>query len=317
MRFIVLGTTDFTLACASALIDCGAELAALVSMPEGARPDNAAPVGDFALSRGIDYHEISDLNAPQSVALLASYQTDYLVSTWPRIIGPEVLALPRYCTIGTHPTNLPHNRGRHPLHWLIALGLTESKLSFFRMDQGVDSGAILHQEPFQVAADDEIATLVQRVNRIAYQGMSALYQVLLREPDFPGTPQDESQASSWRKRTPHDSLIDPRLAVATIIGAVRCFAPPYPGASLIVNDQILRVAGASRTEPDPGQFPDTGRMEPGRVLAVGDSALTFKAADGCVTLTFQEPVPEALRRLKYLHPPSKYLCSFPELAARI
>ena len=316
MRFVVLGTTDFTLACALALIDCGAELAALISMPREARPDNAADVEAFARQHRIGYHELADLNAPEGVAHLSGLRPDYLLSTWPRIIGPEVLALPRYGTIGTHPTALPRNRGRHPLHWLIALGISQSKLSFFRMDQGIDSGAILHQERFALADDDEIATLVARVNRIAYRGTAVLHEILLRDPAFPGTVQDESQASSWRKRTPHDSLIDPRLCVATIVRAVRSFAPPYPAASLIINEQILRVVSASRAEGG-SQFPDTDCREPGRVLTIGDRSITFKAADGCVTLTFLEPVPEGLRRLKYLHPPSKYLCSFPELATRL
>jgi len=315
MRFIVLGTSDFTLSCSSALLQCGAQIAALVSLPRHELPDNPAQVGAFAAAHDVPYHEISDLNAPESVALLKGLQADYIFSSWPRIIGAEVLGIPKFCTIGTHPTELPRNRGRHPLHWLIALGIPQSKLTFFRMDQGVDTGTVLHQEPFSVGADDDIATLVARVNNIAFAGTVALHGLLQADPAAPGAVQDQAQANYWRKRTPHDSLIDPRLSVACVLSAVRCFAPPYPGACLIVNDQVLRITAADRGQPHEGAV--TANLEPGKVLGWGERELTLKVADGTVRLTSRESIPEAVRQARYIHPPTRYLCSYPELAGRL
>ena len=47
------------------------------------------------------------------------------------LIKKEILEIPKKYCIGTHPTALPFNRGRHPLHWLIAIGIPKTALSFF------------------------------------------------------------------------------------------------------------------------------------------------------------------------------------------
>ena len=316
MRFVVLGTTKFTLSCTLALLHCGAELAALVSLPRHALPDNSANIAGFAAAHGISYRELDNLNDPASVAWLKGLDADYLFSSWPKILAPEVLQTPRFFTIGTHPTELPRNRGRHPLHWLIALGIPASKLTYFRMDQGIDTGTILHQEPFSIGGDDDIAAVVARVNDIAYRGTLSLHQLLSTDPDAPGAGQDEQCTNSWRKRTPHDSLIDPRLGANTIIRAVRSFAPPYPAASLIVNDQVLKIVAAVQVTPPCGGA-GTDHLEPGKVLAADSYGITLKAADGVVRLTTLHPVPETAQRVKYIHPPTRYLSCYPELASRL
>ena len=78
---------------------------------------------------------------------------DFFVSSWPNLISNKVLKIPKFGVIGTHPTPIPMNRGRHPLHWMIALGISNSKISFFKMDETIDGGNILIQEPFIVGGN--------------------------------------------------------------------------------------------------------------------------------------------------------------------
>ena len=74
--------------------------------------------------------------------------------------------MPNNFSIGTHPTALPFNRGRHPLHWVIDLGISETKLSFFKMDEGVDTGNIILQCPFQIDEGDEIEDVNSKMNLV-------------------------------------------------------------------------------------------------------------------------------------------------------
>ena len=57
---------------------------------------------------------------------------------------------PKFGIIGTHPSPIPINKGSHPLHWMIALKIKRSKISFFLMDQGVDTGNVLYQKSFNL-----------------------------------------------------------------------------------------------------------------------------------------------------------------------
>jgi len=200
----------------------------MVSMPEEFLPDNSADLSSYADSVGAAYVEFSDINSAESIAALESYEPDFLLVSWPRILKPEILAVPRYFCIGTHPTALPQNRGRHPLHWTLVLGIRETQLSFFRLDEAVDTGDILLQVPLPVFQSDSIQDLVERSDETGYEGTRQLHNMLVNDPDFSGVTQLSGTANTWRKRTPHDVTLDPRMSAEAIVRTVRSFAPPYP-----------------------------------------------------------------------------------------
>ena len=92
------------------------------------------------------YYETSDINSRKTKKFLKSKKLDIIISNWPKILDEEVINLPKICTIGSHPTNLPNNRGRHPLHWLIVMGCKYSYLSFFIMDKKIDNGELIYKK---------------------------------------------------------------------------------------------------------------------------------------------------------------------------
>lgn len=55
---------------------------------------------------------------------------------WSQLIREEILDMPPLGVIGLHPAELPHNRGRHPLIWALALGLETTACTFFVMNAG-------------------------------------------------------------------------------------------------------------------------------------------------------------------------------------
>ncbi|MBI2664013.1 methionyl-tRNA formyltransferase [Candidatus Woesearchaeota archaeon] len=296
MKIIILGTTEFTLNCAKAAMDSGAE-PVLISLPEKSRPVNSADTAGFAEQHKIPYYEIEDINSAESVSLLKKLKPDCILSSWPMIIGKEALAIPKMC-IGSHPTALPHNRGRHPLHWLIAMGIRESKLSFFRMDEGIDSGSILLQKPFAIEEHETIADAVEKVNAIAYEAAKQLCEQL---STIQAAPQDSSKANYWRKRTPHDTVIDLRMTADAIKRTVRSYTKPYPCAKLIFEDYAISIISAKTAEASP----ESKRMEPGKIISIKGNKITAKADDAIIELE-AEKIPEKLLKAKYIYPPTKY-----------
>lgn len=306
MRFIVLGTSEFTLCCTQALLDSGGEVCALISMPEHARPNNSADIASFAEGNKIPYHEIEDINSSVSMKLLGKYSPDYILVSWPKILNEELLEIPKNHCVGTHPTDLPFNRGRHPLHWLIALGISETKLSFFRMDKGVDTGNILLRIPFSITPVDSIVDVVTKMNAAGYKGMRKLYKKLLSDPSYSGCKQDHSLANYWRKRTPHDITLDLRMSSDIIVRTVRSFTFPYPCANLIFENHVIKIVHASLApiKIAPNQLQ---RIEPGKIICVNKNTIRVKVDDGIVNLECSGEIPDRLLKTKYIHPPSKYL----------
>lgn len=312
MRFIALGTTEFVKHCINGLIDGGQQVLLLVSLPKELQPDNSIDLSEFASKKGLDYLEVEDINSPKNIAALKAYMPDIIFSAWPRILKQSIFSVPRSCIIGCHPTALPFNRGRHPLHWEIVLGFSESRLSFFRMDEGIDTGHILLQMPYEIRPEDTIADLVVRVNSVAYSGSYQLGQILATADVPEGIEQDHSKANYWRKRTRHDVIIDFRMSAEHIVRTVRSFTLPYPCAMLLFDQYALHVVQASLA-PTVFLLEESQRIEPGKIIQKSGNIIRVKAIDQIVDLTCQEPLPTSLLSAKYIHPPTKYLVEYPEI----
>ena len=283
-------------------------------MPACALPNNSADVSQFAQAHNIPYHEIEDVNDSHSVAMIRGYAPDYLFVSWPKLLCRDVLEIPRLYCIGTHPTDLPYNRGRHPLHWLIVLGIQHTKLTFFEMDKGVDAGKVLLQIPFEIASRDTIGDVVVKMNQAAYMGTRTLCERLRENPRYSGEKQDHSKGNSWRKRTPHDVTLDLRMSSNVIVRIVRSYAPPYPCANLLFEKDIVKISDAIIVEPDMATE-DLQRLEPGKIIRAEQRSITVKAEDGIIILIAKNELPQSILSAKYIHPPSLYMQNWPEVFA--
>jgi methionyl-tRNA formyltransferase len=306
MKFVVIGTSEFTIALAEAVLDSGLALHALVSMPEQVRPNNSADVAAFATNNKVPYYELDDINSDEGLALLRKLAPDYILCSWPKLLKSDVLSIPRKYCIGTHPTQLPFNRGRHPLHWIVALGIRQTSLSFFHMDEGTDSGKILGQVPVEIELTDSIGKVVSKVNRAGYEGALLLCRRIAEDPFYDGTDQNHSLATYWRKRTPHDVTIDFRMCAASIVRTVLSFAPPYPCAILIFGRHSVKIVDATIAQTD-FAGDELRRMEPGRVISASGRNMRIKAADDIVDIVLEADPPSELLAARYIHPPSKYM----------
>lgn len=314
MKYLILGTSSFTVNCALAIRDSGHEISSMISLTKKQLPDNSVDIEKIAEQLNVPYHEIENINDTKSVRLLEAYQADYFLSSWPKLLKKPVLNLPKFFCIGTHPTHLPFNRGRHPLHWLINLGILNNYLTFFKMDEGIDSGNILLQIPCNITSKDSIKDSLLKLDQAGYKGTTKLNEILVSNPNFIGNKQNHNLANYWRKRTPHDITIDPRMSANIIIRTVNSYSPPYPCAKLIVGNTILSISKASISTQKHRYSPsEQGRIEPGKIISTDTHNIEFKVEDEIITLKSVETIPNNLKDIKYIHPPSKYIAEFPNL----
>jgi len=249
MKIAVIGTSEFTLNCAQILIDNECIVSALVSLPKNNLPNNSANVKKFSLLNNISYFETSDINSNKSISYLEELKVDFILSTWPHIILNCVIDIPKYGIIGTHPTLLPRNRGRHPLNWMVSLGISNSKMSFFKMDETIDGGNILVQEPFIVG--DNINSANHNMIEAGKNGLINLIMALKENPSYSGIKQEINAGNLWRKRDIYDITIDPRMSSGAIVRTVNSFRYPYPLARLYFDkNTYLNIINASVINPE-------------------------------------------------------------------
>lgn len=211
---------------------------------------------------------------------------------WPYLLGRGVLAIPPLGSIGYHPAALPEHRGRHPVIWALALGLDETRSSFFVMDEGADSGDLVSEERVPITAGDDAGSLYARLIDFGRRQVGEITRSLAA-----GTlvrrPQDPARAGWWRRRGPADGRIDWRMSAPVIHNLVRALARPYPGAHW---DHAGAAVKVWRTAPEPSAPRDA---EPGKVLAVEGSVPLVKCGEGALRLLEHE--------LPQVPPPGSYL----------
>ncbi len=101
---------------------------------------------------------------------VAGYQPDLVVSAgFMRLVGPAFLARFAGRMINTHPALLPSFPGAHGVRDALAHGVKVTGCTVFVVDEGVDTGRILAQEPVRVLPDDTEDSLHERIKVVERQ----------------------------------------------------------------------------------------------------------------------------------------------------
>ena len=311
MKILALGTSQFLVNCIKGMIESGCCFAGIISLPNHLLPDNSINLEKYASEIGVTYLEVEQINSKSSKEMIKLISPDLIFSSWPKIIDSELLSIPKYGVIGTHPTSLPFNKGRHPLQWEIVLGLRESKLSYFWMDSGIDSGPIILQVPYNIEPDDTILNLSDRVDQIGYTSSRELGKMLNANRMPKGYPQDNSLSNTWRKRDRFDVLIDFRMNGDDIIALIRSFGEPYPCAGFIYEDMYINVLFGEKYMPEnniPIEY-----FEPGHVIKVEENILYIKVSGEFLKIKCRQNLEKMVGKIKYIYPPSKYLTKYPKI----
>lgn len=129
-----------------------------------AETDNERWILDYVQSKGIPIIQTHSVNSPQFYQTLESVRPDIiLVAAWPQIIKPHVLAVEGLTVVNCHGSLLPKYRGACPFIAALYYGDSETGVTFQRMDEGVDTGDILHQETVPILPTDNSVVLSYRI----------------------------------------------------------------------------------------------------------------------------------------------------------
>jgi phosphoribosylglycinamide formyltransferase-1 len=97
-------------------------------------------------------------------AAVAAHQPDWVFSVgFMRLLGPRFLAAFGGRIVNSHPALLPAFPGAHAVRDALAYGVKVTGCTVHLVDAGVDSGPIIAQEAVTVRADDDEATLHERI----------------------------------------------------------------------------------------------------------------------------------------------------------
>jgi len=205
---------------------------------------------------------------------------------WSTLLRRSILSIPSKGVIGFHPAKLPENRGRHPIIWALSLGLTETASTFFKMDEGADSGQILSQKPVPILESDNARSLYDKIVEIALEQIEEFTQELVANSET-FIDQKHSLANYWRKRSAKDGVIDSRMDATSIRNLIRALSRPYPGAEFHLGDAEVYKVWSSTVDQEAAPV----NFEPGKVLNNDNGRLLVKCG-GDTALWLEEVEPK-------------------------
>src|SRR5438034_5911397 len=239
MRILLVGQAVFAEEVLRGLEAAGDTIAAAVCPPDaGPKPD---PVKAAALARGIPVHQFRSLKAPEARHAFEAARADLGVLAYVTQIVPEpLLHVPRLTSICFHPSLLPRYRGGSAIAWQLIRGETESGVTVFWPDAGIDTGPIVLQRPLPVRPADTAGSLYYRA--LCPLGVRAVLDAvaLIREGKAPRVPQDESRAGDDPLCSDAHAGIDWSRPAAEVHNLIRG-CDPQPGAHTTWRGARLRL----------------------------------------------------------------------------
>jgi phosphoribosylaminoimidazolecarboxamide formyltransferase/IMP cyclohydrolase len=138
----------------------------------------AARVPTFALPLS-DFADRAAWNAAFARAL-AGWQPDLVVCAgFMRVFGPAVVH--RFRIVNTHPSLLPDFPGAHAIRDVLAAAVPTTGVTVHWVDDGVDTGPVLAQQPVQVLPRDDEDSLRDRIQAVEKPLYVATIRRLLKE----------------------------------------------------------------------------------------------------------------------------------------
>jgi methionyl-tRNA formyltransferase len=163
LRIALFGQAPFGRDALVRLLEAGHDVVGVYAPPAGARPD---PLAAEAEQRGLPLFRHPRFRRkgaaiPELVEEHRKLGAELNVLAFVTVIlPPEIVDGPRHASLCFHPSLLPRFRGGNALAWQILLGATETGVTVFRPDAGVDTGPIAVQKGgVAISPTDTAATL--------------------------------------------------------------------------------------------------------------------------------------------------------------
>lgn len=282
MRIVLIGQAAFGKAVLEALLDAGKDEIAGVFLPPDQTDRPVDPVKELAEQRSIAVFQPRRYRAQSAIDDFKALNPDLCVMAFVTDIVPdEMIEAPMHGTIQYHPSLLPKHRGPSSINWPIIWGETQTGLSIFWPDRGLDTGPILLQKTVAIGPDDTLGTVY--FEKLFPMGVDAMLEAvdLVRSGKAPRIPQDESKATyeGWCRDS--SAQIDWTRPVDQIYNLIRG-CNPRPGAHTVRGGEKLRIFDARK-----GTAP-TGRR-PGTITAVTGEGFEVAAPGGSILVRRVQP----------------------------
>jgi methionyl-tRNA formyltransferase len=248
LDLVFMGTPAFAATILEALIAAGHRILAVYTQPP--RPAGRghrlqpSPVQLAAQRHGLVVRYPARLRDEVAQAAFTALDAEAaVVAAYGLILPKAMLTAPRLGCFNVHASLLPRWRGAAPVQRAILAGDSETGITIMQMEEGLDTGPILMQQPLPIGS---AATAVGLTAELAQLG-GRLIVTALEEAvhgDLTSHPQPEEGVTYAPKIGREEGRLDWRCPAAELERRVRALEP-WPGAFFEHDGKRIRVLAAA------------------------------------------------------------------------
>jgi len=278
MRLGVAATPEVALPTLSWLQTSGHTLVRVISQPD--KPSgrgqeiHSSPVSQWAKANSIEL--VNPATVPEINKALSDL--DLLITIgYGRILPAQTLAIPKHGCINLHFSLLPKYRGAAPVQRAIESGESESGVTVFALDPGMDTGPIYTSITVPIEPTMRSYELLEKLSVI---GVTAIENALIAIESGIAPVAQTGQASIASKITREEAALDWNASSKTLHNKIRAFYP-QPHAWTNFRGQPLKISAAKIAGSDI-------KLEPGELRVVENECL-IGTGDACLVLETLTP----------------------------
>jgi methionyl-tRNA formyltransferase len=260
MRLVFMGTPEFSVSVLKALAAAGHDIVCVYAQPPRPAGRGMAlrptPVHAFADSMGIAVRTPASLKSAEEQERFAALKPDAAVVVAYGLLLPKaILDAPKHGCFNVHASLLPRWRGAAPIQRAIMAGDAETGVTIMRMDEGLDTGAMMAKVACPIDATTTAASLH---DQLAAMGATAMVDVLAK-PLHAGEAQPAAGVTYASKIDKAEAKIDFAKSAQDVLRHIHGLSP-FPGAWMLVNGTRIKVLRCEALDAagEPGRFVDNG-----------------------------------------------------------
>jgi methionyl-tRNA formyltransferase len=200
---------------------------------------------------------------------------------WSQILNKNIIKLAKKMTIGFHPSELPKNRGKHPIIWSLVLGLKKTASTFFIIkNEKVDSGTIVSQKIILISKSENASSLYKKIITTSCNQLRLLIRKIENNIPFKFYLKKTNESNYWRKRSCNDGRLDWRMSATSIYNLVRALSKPYNNATFIYKNKKIKILRAKIIKKKNNSL--INNLEPGKILKKTHNYFDVKCGEGVI-----------------------------------
>lgn len=196
------------------------------------------PVAEFAISRQMKLLEVQNVNSPEVIDEIKKIKPDVaIVVAFGQFLKNSLLSTIDLGFFNVHASLLPKYRGAAPIQYALLNGESETGVTLFKINEGMDSGMVASFKRIKIDPLDSFDVLSEKLSEIGAQ----MVKDFLENPNVPLKKQ-EGKSSKAPKISIEDTFIDWNKTAEEVGNKIRAF-DSTPGARTRLGDAIVKLFG--------------------------------------------------------------------------